>query len=67
MKRLLAICRKYYGIIAFSSILIPQIVLAQEEASTGGFLGGIEAVFQEIVDVLNLFSTLKLVAKMECH
>ena len=60
MKRLLAICRKYYVIIAFSSILIPQIVLAQEETSTGGFSGGIEAVFQRIVDALNLFFYFKI-------
>ncbi|WP_036476721.1 sodium:alanine symporter family protein [Myxosarcina sp. GI1] len=60
MKQLWLQSKKYFWFFFLSIILIPQIALAQEEATPGGFLGGIEAVFQKIVDVLNLFFYFKI-------
>ena len=51
---------KNWWILGLLLVLIPQIALAQNEVGSGGFLGSIEAVFQRIVDVLNLFFYFKI-------
>ena len=52
--------RRYFSISIFLILLTPQTVFAQSETSTEGFLSSIEAVFQKIVDVLNLFFYFKI-------
>lgn len=60
MKQLWLQSNKYFWFIVLFIFLLPKIVLAQEEAAPDGFLGGIEAVFQKIVDILNLFFYFKI-------
>ncbi len=50
--------KRYFWLLVLLVILTPQVALAQ--AANSGFLGGIEAVFQKIVDVLNLFFYFKI-------
>lgn len=45
----------YSWLIAVIVVFIPTAALAQDEATTSGFLGAIEAVFQVIVDFLDAF------------
>ena len=60
MKRTAFKLRKYLFASSLLIFLIPQIALAQGEANNNGFLGSIEAVFQRIVDFLNLFFYFKI-------
>ena len=60
MKQLLLKFKKYLWLPILLIVLVPQVALAQEENVPGGFLGGIEAVFQKIVDVLSLFFYFKI-------
>ena len=55
MKQILSRLKGYFGALVLLATLMPQIALAQEDTNSGGFLGGIEAFFQRIVDILNLF------------
>lgn len=60
MKQLLFKLKQHFWLPILLLVLIPQVALAQEEAGSEGFLGSIEAVFQKIVDVLNLFFYFKI-------
>ena len=53
MKKTLSRFNKIYGFSVLLIILIPTVAMAQAEAGSDG-VGGIEAVFQKIIDVLNL-------------
>lgn len=55
MKQLLFRLEKHYWLSALFIVLIPTVALAQEEASSGGLGGTLEAVFQKIIEVLNVF------------
>ncbi|MEM9091818.1 MAG: alanine/glycine:cation symporter family protein [Cyanobacteria bacterium P01_F01_bin.53] len=54
MKQVLFKFRHFIFLLIFPAVLIPQAALAQEEAATGGFLGTLEALVQNVVDVLNV-------------
>lgn len=60
MKQLLFKLKKNYWLPILLVVLIPQIALAQEGAKSGGLGGVFEAVFQKIVDILNLFLYFKI-------
>ena len=60
MKQTLFKFRHFIFLLVFPAILIPQAALAQEEAATGGFLGTLEALVQNIVDVLNVLVYFKI-------
>ena len=57
MKQLLLKSKKHWWTLGLLLVLIPQIALAQDEASSGG---GIEGIFQSIVNVLNFLIYFKI-------
>ncbi|MEL6354699.1 MAG: alanine/glycine:cation symporter family protein [Cyanobacteria bacterium J06627_28] len=60
MKQTLFKFRHFIFLLIFPAILIPQAALAQEETATGGFLDTLEALVQNIVDVLNVLFYFKI-------
>ena len=60
MKQLLLKFKKYLWLPILLIILVPQIALAQDKANSGGIGGAFEAIFQRVIDVLNLFLYFKI-------
>ena len=60
MKQLLLKFKKYLWLPILLIVLVPQIALAQDKASSGGIGGAFEAIFQRVIDVLNLFLYFKI-------
>ncbi len=60
MKQLLLKFKKYLWLPILLIALVPQIALAQDKANSGGIGGAFEAIFQRVIDVLNLFLYFKI-------
>ena len=60
MKQLLFRFQKHFWLSILFIVLIPTVALAQGEATSGESGGILETVFQNIIDVLNLFFYFKI-------
>ncbi|MDJ0635957.1 MAG: alanine/glycine:cation symporter family protein [Xenococcaceae cyanobacterium MO_188.B29] len=52
--------RKYYWLTGLFIVLIPTFAVAQEKSNSTGLGGTLEAIFQKIIDVLNVFFYFKI-------